>query len=88
VIHPPLEETRQLKPFSSGMRPRRPVRMIRLRSCCFGATSYPIRLGRITNWYLPPNQSSLNHTGEQCINRPEIATPAQKIKLDNKTRFG
>jgi hypothetical protein len=27
-------------------------------------------------------------TGELGSNRPEIATPAQKINLDNKTRFG
>jgi hypothetical protein len=26
-------------------------------------------------------------TGELCSNRPEIAMPAQKINLDNKTRF-
>ncbi len=61
--------------------------MIRLRSCCFGATSYLIDADYPMETYLE-KKSSCRQTGELCSNRPEIATPAQKINLDNKTRFG
>jgi len=34
------------------------------------------------------NKSDLKQTGDLCSNWPEIAIPAQKINLDNKTCFG
>jgi len=39
---------RQLKPLSSMMSPHHPARMIRLRACSFGATSYLIDADRST----------------------------------------
>gem|GEM_PF-5826680 len=36
---------------------------------------------------LPLKKSSCRQSGELCSNRPEIATPAQKINVDNKNRY-
>jgi hypothetical protein len=79
------------------MSPHRPVRMIRLRSCCFGATSYlidadyPIDVSRRSSknedGNLPLKKSSPRQTGELCPNLPKCSIPAQKIDIDNKTRF-
>jgi hypothetical protein len=53
---------------------------------------YPIDLSRRSSknedGNLSLKKSNPGQTGDLCSNRPEIAIPAQKIKLDNKTRFG
>jgi hypothetical protein len=70
------------------MGPHPPARMIRLRFCRFGATSYLIdvqypfdlsrRSSKNEDGILPLKKSSCRHTGELCSNWPEIATSSQK----------
>ena len=42
---------------------------------------------RLSNWNLALKKSSCRHTGELCSNWPKTSIAAQKINIDNKTRF-